>query len=143
MTFDEFNQLLVDNSGVTTRALFNIIATKPLPTKSFFFQPYESNLDPLCRVSSIVTDSLVLSFLALQLGIVSAIHALKSLVDLICLDPQEAKDDIILSGQLLGSMFVMIFAAALSSIINTIDLIVSGVATLSQDSSEEDFGYTP
>ena len=138
MTFDEFHELLLENSGVTNRAVNNIVSNKNLSIKSIFFQPYQSKLDPFTRANSLITGPLVISFIALECTAISLYFAIKTIVDLVKSDSAQAKKDGKVLGNVLLSLCVSLLAAVLNPIINFIDLIGSGINSLPQKNSAQD-----
>ncbi len=130
MTLIEFNQFLLRYSDVTGRLLGNAFEDRPAPIKPFFFQPYQSKLDPLCRASSIVTAPVCLSVVAVEFAGASVLFAIKSALDLATFEPTKAKEDGGGSIRLLMAMTAALCTAILSPLINAIDLIGGGVNTL-------------
>jgi hypothetical protein len=136
MTFEEFHQFLIDNSGVTVRLVSNLFIDRPSPIKSFFFKQYKSIADPFFRTSSLVTDPLVLTYLALEFILIAALYVIKSLVDLTMWEPWKAKDSLGNSVAFLVAASIQIFAAITAPIINAVDLMGSGINLMSGLKSE-------
>jgi hypothetical protein len=136
MTFEEFHQLLLENSGVTNRVIQNQYNQPSAPASSFFFQPYQSKADPFIRASTLLTGPAVMSFIALESALVVVYFAVKSVVDLAAKKNAEAKKSIVASGEVLLMACGAILAAFLNPIINLIDLIGGGINTLTASNTQ-------
>lgn len=135
MTFEEFHEFLIVYSGVTNRVVGNLFDNHPKPTTSFFFQPYQSKLDPLIRASTLITGPIVMSFLALEGALISVFFAFKSIADLIRLDTVKAKDAGKSSAQMFFVTICALCVAIVNPMINLIDLICAGVNYSLQNAS--------
>lgn len=137
-TLQEFNQFITEHSGVTTKVIHNILCEdKPKPIQSFFFKPYGSVSDPLNRVTSLITDPVILSIFAIENALGSVFFAGKGLVNLAMWDLEDAKESFGISASGVLLMLANIFAATLSALINAIDLVGGGITSLLEDTSEE------
>lgn len=132
MTFEEFHQFLIDNSGVTVKLISNLFEDNPSPVKSFFFKQYKSLSDPFYRAGTVITDPVILLFVALECLIVAAFYAVKSLVQLTMFEPSNARDSFGGSAAFLLAACIQICAALTAPIINAIDLIGSGINSISE-----------
>ncbi len=105
-----------------------------------FFKPYQSGSDVYARTTSIVTAPLDFACMSLEMAIKSINTFKKGLEEVLTLDLLEAIGTFISGfvGLILGAMFALI--GIMSPVINAIDLIGGGIATLMQDNID---GNTP
>lgn len=142
MTLDEFNQFLASNCGVTKDIIDKAFDGEVLVVKSLFFQPYRSNSDPLFRAASIVTAPVCSSVLAAESALLSLFLAFKSVLNLVMMDTENAKEHFGNSIVFLVTLAITLFAVVASPLINTINLLFGGAATIFQG-NEEDSPYRP
>lgn len=136
MTFQEFlkkfNDFLFDQCGMTNTLFDHARLGKEGSMKSLFFKPYQSKEEFLYKSASVVAAPICLSILALELASASLYLGIRSAVDLTSLNTHRAKI------HLMDGVFHMIFAfvAAIAAIaspfINMVDLVGSGITTLTQ-----------
>ena len=88
------------------------------------------------RGATIISAPLALSDLSIELAGASIFFALKSIVDLIMLNPAEALADLKTAGHSAYATVAFAVAAIISSLVNAVDLIGSGITTLAQNSEE-------
>jgi hypothetical protein len=137
MTFHEFHQILLENSGVTNRIIDNKLDTIPSTNKSFFFLPYQSKSDPFIRASTLITGPAIMSLIALECSVAAVFFAIKSIVDLVTLNVNDASKDAGFFGIFLIATGATLLAVLINPITNLIDLIGGGVSSLSPNNSEQ------
>ncbi len=144
MSLDKFNQFLGNNCGVTKDVIDKALDGELVVIKSLFFQPYRSKSDPWHRAASIVTAPVCSSILAAESALLSIVSGFKSFIDLMMLDPRKAWENIENSAVFSVTMGITLFVAVISPIINAINLLLGGAATLLQiDSEEHSLSLTP
>lgn len=142
MTFQEFlkqfNDYLLDQCGMTN-ALFDHVRMDTKRTiKSLFFNPYQTKQEFLYKAASVVSAPVCLSIIAIELASASLYLGIRSAVDLAKLDTRVAKI------HLADAFFHMIFAfvaaitAAASPLINMVDLVGSGISTISKNFGQQE-----
>lgn len=137
MSLDKFNQFLGNQCGVTKDVIDKTLDGKLAVISSLFFQPYRSKSDPWQRAASIVTAPVCSSILATESALLSLLSGFKSFISLMMLDPKKAMEDIENSAVFSITMGITLFVAVFSPIINAINLLLGGAATLLQIDSEE------
>ncbi len=105
---------------------------------SAFFKPYKSPSNVLFRTTSIITDPLLFTAGTAFFVLSAAFDLLKTFASLFTLNLTGAKENIGECGDSLKGVCFMLVAAIVSPVINLVDLIGSGVASLKQNSVEEE-----
>ncbi|CEG57578.1 hypothetical protein [Legionella fallonii] len=137
MPIDKFNQFLGNNCGVTKDVVDKALDGELVKITSLFFQPYRSKSDPWHRAASIVTAPVCSSILAAESALLSLLLGCKSIIDLIILDPENAKENMGNSAVFLIAAAITLFVALISPIINGINLVFGGMMTMLQTDREE------
>lgn len=145
-TLHNINDFLTENSGVTGILLESALGGCQLPVRSFFFKPYKNTADALSRTGAIVAAPVLLGALSFEFALISVFSVLNALVELVTMDTKAAQDNLIESAAAFILTGIVLLAAVTSPIINAIDLIGGGIATLNQANIEENFeceGFSP
>lgn len=139
MSLQKFNEFLADYSGITGEVLLKYSDSNQDDYNLVFFKPYQSTADFFKRMAYVATAPVFLSLIALELTVGAMIVGLSILIDAVSLDLDGAKQTAATAySLLLGAGAMMLFAIA-SPIVNLVDLIGGGIASLRQDKKEEEF----
>ena len=130
----EINDFLKQYCGITLDALCNMPGLRTPnqpenPLKSIFFQPYTKS-DCFFKAISIITAPIAFSIFSVEFSLCSVFYAFKAIIDLVMLSPERALDNLKASSDNFISMVICLLSALISSIVNAIDLIGGGIATL-------------
>lgn len=136
MSFDEslkkFNDFIFQQCGTTNTLFDHLRLGKPEPVKSIFFKPYQSKSDFFYSTASVFTAPASLALLSLELFTASLYTGLRTVVDLVQRNTQAAKFHGINSIIYMACSFVAAIVAVASPVINLVDLVGGGIATLNQ-----------
>lgn len=123
--FEDFNLFLLENSGTSAYAACALLDQNPENAVAAFGKPYKTYGNFFQRAAHVVTAPIFLSIFTAELMFEALKKAAQTLLDLITLDTDEAKED--------GSDFVIAslvtigfaFTTLASPFINAADLIGS------------------
>lgn len=138
MTITELNTFLERNCGITMDVIRNQTDENPLPIRSLFFKPYQSKADPIYRAATVITAPLAFTVAGVECALFSVLYAFKSIVDIATLDFASAKANLSGSLYFLTAMTTALCIAAISPLVNAIDLIGGGINTLFENHNEEE-----
>jgi hypothetical protein len=134
--FKQFNEFLIANSGVTGSTLEDWFGDEEDIFRANFFRPYQSKSVPFFKAASIVTAPIAFTAVALECLVATICLGLKALVDLVTLHPSKAFEDLVVAGVCVLGVIRSVALAITSPIINAVDLVGSGVATLGQNNED-------
>lgn len=137
MSLDKFNQFLGNHCGITKDVIDKTLDGNLIVASCLFFQPYRSKSDPWHRAASIVTAPVCSSILAIESALLSILSGFKVFIGLLMLDPKKAMENIENSAVFSVTMGITLFSAIFSPIINAINLLLGGAATMLHIDSEE------
>lgn len=129
-----FSVFCREYSGVTGQAAKRAAnnrghGTKPM--RDIFFQPYQFSkpCNPFFRAATVVTAPICLSILALNMAAAIVANLCKSILSLAKMDLKKSRFHLELSGCYIYPMCIHLLAAAISPVVNLVDLVGGGVAT--------------
>jgi hypothetical protein len=114
-----------DDAGDAAAKAALISATIKAPYKLFFFKPYNSPLDFVERVVTIISAPISLSLLAVEQLVEFLVLGLKSIVDF----ARDGKFDFEKPRDAICSSFKLLLMAVVSPLLNTVDVIGSSIAS--------------
>ena len=108
-----------------------------------FFKPYKSPKDFIFRTVSVGTAPIIITGFAAYFALESGFELIKGIGNLILLNGSKATEHFEKSDSSLILAGFLLVIAVLSPVINLVDLIVSGVNTMLQDSNDEEEELLP
>ncbi|TAL63520.1 MAG: hypothetical protein EPN84_04820 [Legionella sp.] len=143
MELEDFNGMLLDNSGVTGNLLRNALAVEKkhqVKYSSLFFQVLPPDESLLAYSSSIVIAPICLCIIAVEAILACVVDILNALFEIAYLDHEESLKSIMSSVTNLVAAVSCAIGAVLSPFINFVDTVGCIVNTLQAD---EDFSLMP
>jgi hypothetical protein len=116
----------------TTTKIFNAFDENK-PISSVFFKPYDSGLDFFYRVAAIITVPIISTALSLYVALDTVFQIFRAITFLIKDRPEVVKDATNRLKEDIKSLLIGILLIPLSPIIEAVDVIGSGIASLSQN----------
>lgn len=125
-----FSVFCREYSGVTKRAADSLLHGME-PMRDIFFQPYQFSkpYNPFFRAATVVTAPICLSIIALKMAAIIVVCLCKSILSLAKMDLKKSRFYLGLSGCYIYPMCLHLLAAAISPVVNLVDLVGGGVAT--------------
>lgn len=141
--FDNFNNFLLAAVGTAEEAISSAFDEKK-KVRHAFFKPYKDPSDFFIRAVTIASAPIACAVLAIEALAIAIFCAFDALVELCRGNTNKATGAIKATGVALLGMLAAVLTAFISPLVNLIDLIGGGVATIGQQCNEEaqlDPGY--
>mgnify|MGYP003390727750 CR=1 FL=1 len=128
MSFEDFCR---EYSGVTRRAVNSLLHGSE-PMHGIFFQPYDvhESKNPFFRAATIVTAPICSAIFALQTAVMAVNYLCKSILSLAKMEFGASSHYFKESGKCLLGMCINLLLSPISPVVNLVDLIGGGVATV-------------
>lgn len=127
--FTSVNNFLVDAGGTTGKAIEYANRDEKSVSQAFF-KPYKNPSDFCIRAATIVSAPFAFAILAAE-ALLGAIYFAFDALAKVCMgDTSNAAESIGSAGACLIGMFTAIISAIISAVVNFVDLIGGGVATI-------------
>lgn len=139
MFLDDYHAFLIQHSGMTGK-IVNILLSENAKEPDFF-EPWQSETEPLLKTLSIITAPVCLTILTAEFTLAAVVIAFKSLFELF-IDPDKAKSSAGMACSCLLLVTISLLAVFVSPVVNAFDLMGGAVNTVLDQCSEEDNSYS-